>query len=314
MKRLFVCLLLLMVSTSTLFAAEIPRLTSRITDTARLLSAETAGKLTELLKQHEQQTGNQIAVLTVSSLDGESIEGYATRVFESWKLGQKDKDNGVLLIVVPKDRMMRIEVGYGLEGTLTDLTSGRIIRNVMAPRFKEENYEAGITAGVEAMVQVLNGGTLPATATDSGKKADNAEFSLQTASLPVRIMVGLFVFGILGVFSTIGIITPGGTGWFLYVFLIPFWVIFPFFLFGLTALLICAGSYLLLFPIAKLLINRTAWHKQIKLDLKNNGKASVFGFTFHARGSGGSSSSSSSGSSFSGGGGSSGGGGASGSW
>jgi uncharacterized protein len=313
MKRLFVCLLLLMVSTSTLFAAVIPRLTSRVTDAAHLLSAETTNRLTDLLKQHEQQTGNQIAVLTVSSLDGESIEGYATRVFESWKLGQQHKDNGVLLIVVPKDRMMRIEVGYGLEGTLTDLTSGRIIRNVMAPRFKEENYDAGVTDGVEAIVQVLNGGALPEAAADKNK-ADSAEFSLQTASLPVRILVGLFVFGILGVFSTIGIITPGGTGWFLYVFLIPFWVIFPFFLFGLTALLVCAGSHLLLYPIIKLLVGRTGWHRQIKQDLKSNGKASVFGFTFHARGSGGSSSSSSSGSSFSGGGGSSDGGGASGSW
>lgn len=313
MKRLFVCLLLLMVSTSTLFAAEIPRLTSRITDTARLLSAETTNRLTDLLKQHEQQTGNQIAVLTVSSLDSESIEGYATRVFESWKLGQKDKDNGVLLIVAPKDRMMRIEVGYGLEGTLTDLTSGRIIRNVMTPRFKEENYDAGITDGVEAIVQVLNGGLLPEAAKDKNK-ADSAGNSLQTASLPVRIMVGLFVFILLCLFSVIGILTPGGTGWFLYVFLIPFWVVFPFFLFGLTPLLVCAGSHLLLYPIAKLLIGRTAWYKQIKLDLKDNGKASIFGFTVHAAGSGGSSSSSSSGSSFSGGGGSSGGGGASGSW
>lgn len=313
MRRLFLCLLMLALTACSLFAADIPRLTSRINDTAWLLSAETTNRLTDLLKQHEQQTGNQITVLTVSSLDGESIEGYATRVFGSWKLGQKDKDNGVLLIVVPKDRMMRIEVGYGLEGTLTDLTSGRIIRTIMAPRFKEENYDAGITDGVEAIVQVLNGGLLPEAAADKNK-ADSAGNSLQTASLPVRIMVGLFVFSLLSLFSVIGILTPGGTGWFLYIFLIPFWVVFPFFLFGLTPLLVCAGSHLLLYPIAKLLIGRTDWYKKIKLDLKDSGKASIFGFTVHARRSGGSSSSSSSGSSFSGGGGSSGGGGASGSW
>ncbi len=313
MKRFFLCLLVLLVTKCSLFAADIPRLTSRITDKAQLLSSETVARLTELLKQHEEKTGNQVAVLIISTLDGETVEGYASRVFESWKLGQKDKDNGVLLVVVPKDRMMRIEVGYGLEGVLTDLTSGRIIRDVMAPRFKEGNYDAGVTAGVEALVQVLNGGVLPEVAADS-KKVDSAGFSLQTASLPVRILVGLFVFAILGVFSVIGIITPGGTGWFLYVFMIPFWIIFPFFLFGFTAFLVCAASHLLLYPIVKVLIGRTAWHKQIKLDLKNNGKTSVFGFTFHARGSGVSSSSSSSGSSFSGGGGSSGGGGASGSW
>ena len=97
-----------------------PFLSGRIVDEAEVLKAADARAPRQALKAHEDKTTNQIVVLTVPTIGGESIEGYATRVFEAWKLGQKGKDNGVLVIVVPNDRKMRIEVGYGLEGTLTD--------------------------------------------------------------------------------------------------------------------------------------------------------------------------------------------------
>src|SRR5258706_16297009 len=91
------------------------------------------------------------------TLDGESVEGYSTRAFEEWKLGQKGKDNGVLVVVVPNDHKMRIEVGYGLEGTLPDVAAARIIRNVMTPAFKAGDYDKGVTEGVAAIVAQLEG-------------------------------------------------------------------------------------------------------------------------------------------------------------
>ena len=97
-----------------------PYLSGRVVDDAEILSPAARERLTTALKSHEQKTTNQVVVLTVPTIGSESIEEYATRVFEQWKLGQKGKDNGVLVVVAPKDRKMRIEVGYGLEGTLTD--------------------------------------------------------------------------------------------------------------------------------------------------------------------------------------------------
>ena len=128
-------------------AADVPFLTGRIVDEANILSAGVEQDLSQMSEKHEQATGNQVVVLTLPSLEGESIEGFATRVFDAWKLGQKGKDNGVLVIVAPNDRKMRIEVGYGLEGTLTDAGASRIIREAMTPQFKSGNYEAGIQNG-----------------------------------------------------------------------------------------------------------------------------------------------------------------------
>ncbi len=143
------------------FGADVPFLAGRVTDNAEILSPAMRSSLTAQLKSHEQRTGNQIAILTVPSLEGDNIEDYAVRVFESWKLGQKGKDNGVLIIVVPKERRMRIEVGYGLEGVLTDGAAGRIIRNAMAPRFKAEDYDGGVEAGVKNVIGLLEGGNAP---------------------------------------------------------------------------------------------------------------------------------------------------------
>ena len=147
----------------TALAADVPYLSGRVVDNAEILDAETKRKLTEQLKAHEAETANQIAVLTVPSLEGESVESYAEQVFNTWKLGKKDKDNGVLVLVAPNERRMRIEVGYGLEGSLTDVAASRIIRNVMTPRFKEGNYNAGVEAGVKAIVGLVDGAEVPAS-------------------------------------------------------------------------------------------------------------------------------------------------------
>ncbi len=138
-------------------AADAPYLTGRVTDNAQILSENTRNSLTETLKEHEATTTNQIVILTIPSLEGENIEDFANKVFNEWKLGQKDKDNGILIVVVPDERKMRIEVGYGLEGTLTDLSAGRIIREIMTPRFRDGDFDGGITDGTLAVISVLTG-------------------------------------------------------------------------------------------------------------------------------------------------------------
>ncbi len=297
--------------------SNIPFLTGRVTDNAQILTADTRRALTESLKAHEEKTGNQIAVLTVPSLEGENIEEYAVAVFKEWKLGQKGKDNGVLVIVSPKDRRMRIEVGYGLEGTLPDGLAGSIIRNVMTPRFKTGDYNGGINDGVKTIIDVLEGGKVPDTQSDAGGKSPaSSGLNINAPDLPIieRILIGAFIFGIIGLFTMFGILTPG-VGWFLYFFLIPFWAMFPIAIVGTTGALYCLVTYLIVFPIAKLFLKNTDWYARARKDLQTKGRTSIGGFMISSRGSGGSWSSGSSGSSgFSGGGGSSGGGGASGSW
>ena len=115
--------------TSLLFALDVPPLTGRVVDLAHVLPAEVAASLTRDLEAHEAKTSNQVAVLILPSLEGEPLEEFSHRIATSWKLGRKETDNGVLLLVSLKDRKVRIEVCYGLEGTLTDLRSAHIIRN-----------------------------------------------------------------------------------------------------------------------------------------------------------------------------------------
>jgi Beta-propeller domains of methanol dehydrogenase type len=129
----------------------------RVHDDAKVLRAETADALELKLKAHEDSTSNQIALLIIESLDGEVIEEYSLKVVEKWKLGTKSKDNGVLLLIAINDHKMRIEVGQGLEGVLTDALCNRIIRNEMAPNFRRDDYDAGVNAAVEAIIKAIAG-------------------------------------------------------------------------------------------------------------------------------------------------------------
>jgi uncharacterized protein len=137
--------------------AEIPYLSGRVNDYAGLLSPQTAARLATWLKDHEDSTSNQVVILTVTSLEGEPLEEYSMRVAEAWKLGQKGKDNGVLLCVSRDDRKVRIEVGRGLEGDLPDITCGKIIRREIIPRFKEGDFDAGVSNGVGAILLAIRG-------------------------------------------------------------------------------------------------------------------------------------------------------------
>lgn len=314
--------------TCAAWAFEVPYLSGRIVDNAEILSAPTRQQLDALLKSHEEASGNQIAVLSVRSLEGESVEACADQVFNTWKLGKKGKDNGVLLLVAPGERRLRIEVGLGLEGSLTDVATARIIRNVITPRFKEGDFDAGVKEGVQAIIGQISG-TAPApadapadTSAEAGPARDASSGNFLKGpelSLTERILVGSFVFGIIGLFTVVGILTPG-MGWFLYFFLIPFWAMFPLFVVGTKGALVLLGTYLAGFPIAKLIVARSPWYKKAKQDIKTTGHARIGGLTLDGGSIGGGSgrsswsSGSSSGSSFSGGGGSSSGGGASGSW
>jgi uncharacterized protein len=127
-------------------------------DEASVLSPSARSELESILKAERDSTSNQIAVLIINSLEGEVLEDYAINVaHKSWKLGEKGKDNGVLLLIVLEDRQIRIESGYGLEGVLTDALSSRINRNEIAPRFRQGDYEGGVKAGVIAIIQAIRG-------------------------------------------------------------------------------------------------------------------------------------------------------------
>lgn len=142
---------------ATAFAQTFPALTGRVVDQAGILRPEDRAAIEQKLKAYEEKTSDQVVVATVRSLEGYAVEDYANRLFREWKLGTKEKNNGVLLLVAPSDRKVRIEVGYGLEGALTDALTGIIIRTAIAPRFKAGDFAGGINAGVDGMLAVLSG-------------------------------------------------------------------------------------------------------------------------------------------------------------
>jgi uncharacterized protein len=136
---------------------DIPPATGYVNDRAEIISSGAEQKLERFLKGFRQSDSTQIVVLTIDSLEGEALDGYAIRVAESWGIGQEGKDNGALLLIAKEERKVRIEVGYGLEGRLTDLLSGRIIDNEITPRFKAGDFDGGVIAGVAAMAEAVRG-------------------------------------------------------------------------------------------------------------------------------------------------------------
>jgi uncharacterized protein len=134
-------------------ALEVPALRGRVNDYAGILSPAAVRQVELLLKDFERKESTQIVVLTVPSLEGESLEDYSMRVAEQWKVGHKGLDNGAILLISRADRKVRIEVGYGLEGRLTDLKAGRIIREVIVPDFRAGRFDQGVVNGVQAMIE-----------------------------------------------------------------------------------------------------------------------------------------------------------------
>jgi uncharacterized protein len=157
---LAMCLLTASVAAQNL--RPIPRLAARVTDLTGTLTAEQQSALEEKLATFEARKGSQIAVLVVPTTEPEDVEQYSIRVVDQWKLGRTKIDDGALLIVAKDDRDMRIEVGKGLEGALTDLTANRIISETITPLFRQGDFYGGINAGVDQMIRVVDGEQLPA--------------------------------------------------------------------------------------------------------------------------------------------------------
>ncbi|HKP26166.1 MAG TPA: TPM domain-containing protein [Dongiaceae bacterium] len=150
-------LALLLIAAPALADVQVPPLSGRVVDQAGILNSAEEGRLATKLKNLEDNASIQLVVVTLSSLRGSPIEDWGLTLGRTWGIGQKGKDNGVLLIVAPNDRELRIEVGYGLEGTLPDATANAIIRNVIVPRFKAGDMADGISDGVDAIIAALSG-------------------------------------------------------------------------------------------------------------------------------------------------------------
>jgi uncharacterized protein len=182
-----------------LAALTFPPLTGRVVDQANVLSPAARAKLTTKLADLEEKSGIQLVVATVNSLQDQDIEPYANELFRAWQLGEKTKNNGVLLLVAPKERRVRIEVGYGLEGTLTDALSKIIIANAIAPRFKAGDYDGGVARGVDDIITVLT------TDAEEWEKKP----SLRLDAHPVPEWVRWLLTALLIAFVTGFIISPG---------------------------------------------------------------------------------------------------------
>lgn len=287
-------LLALLLTLAAPMAAElqVPFLSGRVNDLANMIPADARQRIEQKLAAFEQQTGAQVAVLTIPSLEGEPVEDFSLRVVEAWKLGKKGKDNGVLFLVSKLDRRMRIEVGYGLEGDLTDLESSRIMDDVVAPYFRNGDFGGGIEKGVDAILASLQGQEV--VAPESGGQNVQAPGG--------NAFSGLVFALVIGVFSLMALTTGGAMGWILYFFMMPFIAGF-----GIPVLI----GWVVLFPILKMLFGR-------KTGRRGPGSRGGWwgGGPFIGGGGwgGGGGWSGGGGGGFSGGGGSFGGGGSSGSW
>jgi uncharacterized protein len=271
----------------------VPPLTGRVVDQTATLSSGDIASLTQTLKDFEARKGSQIAVLIVPTTAPETIEQYSIRVAEAWKVGRKKTDDGAILVIARNDRKLRIEVGYGLEGALTDVTSKRIIDEIITPKFRNGDFAGGISAGVDRIIRVVDGEPLPAPPPQTSS-ADSFNF---TGSVnPFTIIIAVLVFGgfmraTLG--RLIGSVATGGL-----VTLLAWYFV------GSLLASIIAGSIASIF---------TMFADSVMSPMSGRGGGWSGGGSYGGGSYSGGSSSSDSGS-FSGGGGSFGGGGASGSW
>jgi uncharacterized protein len=275
----------------------VPPLSGRVVDQTGTLSSGDIASLTQTLKSLEARKGSQVAVLIVPTTEPETIEQYSIRVAEAWKIGRKKIDDGALLVVAKNDRHLRIEVGYGLEGSLTDATTKRIIDEDITPKFKAGDFAGGITAGVNRMIRVIDGEQLPAPEPPHWQSPGS--FSIDPLN-PFLIIPVLLLGGLMR--STLGrLIGSAATGGLV--------TLVAWYLFGSLLAAVIAGVIASIFVMFSDSITSPAPGRRGR-----GGGWSGGGYGGSYSGGGGSSSSSSDSGGFSGGGGSFGGGGASGSW
>ena len=188
-------LFLLLASHAIAAELKFPALTGPVVDDAGILSASTISELDEMLAQHERTTSEQVVVVTLASLQGHSIEDYGYQLGRAWGIGQKGKNNGAILIVAPHERKVRIEVGYGLEGTLTDATSRVIIESKILPQFRSGDFNAGVLAGTAAILRAL--GDEASASIHREEEPVAQESAGNGALLPPLIVLIIFVFVLL---------------------------------------------------------------------------------------------------------------------
>lgn len=245
MSRRLAVILFLLLPLAALAQGDVPALQGRVNDYANLIPPDQKQRIEAQLAQFEQQTGNQVVVLTIPSLNGEDIEGYANRVARAWALGQKGKDNGVLLLVAHQDRRMRVEVGYGLEPVLTDLQTNVIQNEVIIPYFKKGDFGGGIEAGVKAILSTIQGKEIepaPVQQPSGGGGGGGGAGD----------WLGFLFFGLfaLGPF-VLNAIRSGS--WIVYIVLLPI-LFFVGSLISLPVGLSAAGVWLVLFPILRMIL------------------------------------------------------------
>jgi uncharacterized protein len=272
----------------------VPPLSGRVVDQTGTLSAGDVAALTQTLKDLQTRKGSQVAVLIVPTTGEETIEQFGIRVAEAWKIGRKKIDDGALLVIAKNDRHLRIEVGYGLEGALTDATARRIIDEVITPKFKAGDFAGGVAAGVNKMIGVIDGEKLPAAEPEHWQAPELFDLANPAVLIGIVVLSG-FLRTILG--RLIGSLATGGVVG-----------VFAWMVVGSIATAIVAGGIAF---VAAMIFGALNWGGP------GPGRRGGYSGGWSGSGSSGgwsSGSSSSDSGSFSGGGGSFGGGGASGSW
>lgn len=187
--------------------AAIPALTSRLTDAAGVLGASARQELESKLATFESATGGQLAVLLVKTAEPETIEQYALRVAEAWKIGKKGKDNGALLVIAMKEKKLRIEVGYGWEGALPDVEAKRIIREVMTPYFKQSQFAQGIAAGIDKIQLAVAKENQATSSTVNDRGQWEQSHNATTADSTVESLMGMAPV-LLGVLAVLSFVLP----------------------------------------------------------------------------------------------------------
>src|SRR6187200_3573593 len=198
-KRLAAALVVALLAIAPTLAINFPALTGRVVDQANIIQPDTRVAIEQKLADLEAKSGIQLVVATINSLEGQEIEPYANELFRTWKLGEKAKNNGVLLLVAPKERRVRIEVGYGLEGTLTDALAKVIITNAITPRFKTGDFSDGISRGVDDIITVLT------TDASEWEKRPSLRLDHQPANEPLNWIILLIVIVVV----VLLIVSPG---------------------------------------------------------------------------------------------------------
>ena len=198
LRPLFLTAALLLSVIPLAWSLDVPTLRGRVNDYANVLQSSQAQALETQLAQLERDTGHQVAVLTIPTLDGEDIEGFSIRVAENWKIGKKGNDNGAIFVVAVKDRRLRLEVGYGLEGVLPDAIAKRITADYIVPHFRQQDYAGGIVAGINAVDKVLRSEPLPEAARQKTQNRGSNRNS------PIMIAITFAILGLMGFASRSG--------------------------------------------------------------------------------------------------------------